>query len=83
MKIIVEILQEKIDDENRKNYEVIKSKTVIISNVKNTTTINEAKDKLLQLKSTLPSNQKIRVLEFHNDEFGDKNRKPCKILFEG
>ncbi len=82
MSIIVEILIQELDALGEIVYKVDKAKIFEISTIKNATTIQQAKDKLLQLKSTLLPNQKIRVLEFHNEEFGDKNRKPCKILFE-
>jgi len=79
MKILVEILER---DSTSKPYRVIQSKTVIISSIKNNTTIKLAKEKLAQLKLTLKTNQKIRVLEYHNDDKDDKNRKPCIILYD-
>ena len=42
---------------------------------------SSAKAKLNQLKATLPVNQKLRVLEYRNDE-PDETRGPCKILYE-
>lgn len=81
MKILVEILKNNktgIGD----SWIVEKSKTITIDTKINMTTRKRAKDKLLQLKSTLAPDEKIRILEYHNDDFGDKNRKSCKILFE-
>lgn len=81
MKIIVEILNKKTDGKDI-TYVVDDKKTVIISSEKSNTTVNEAKGKLEELKGSLLPDQKIRVLEYHNDEFGDKDRQPCKILYE-
>lgn len=83
MKIQVEILQKRIDpiDSMTEIWKVDNLKTFIISNIKNSTTIQEAKDKLTELKLTLAADQKIRVLEYHNDD-SDNNRKPCIILHE-
>lgn len=83
MSIIIEILDETTNAFGDKSYVVIKSKTIEVSQIVNTINIQKAKDRLSQIKSTLPPTQKIRVLEYHNDEFGNKNRLPCKILFEG
>lgn len=80
-RIIVEILEKSIHYTGAIIWTVEKSKTVDMGQISNVN-IQKAKDKLLQLKSSLQTNQKIRILKYHNDEFGDKNRKPCKILFE-
>jgi len=85
MKIQVEILQSHIDPVDKKTvvWRVDKSRTLEISTVKNETTIQQAREKLQELKATLSPNQKIRVLEYHNDDPDSKDRKPCKILYEG
>jgi len=78
MKILVELLEYKqIMTSGEKDWIIQKSKTVEITS-KN---IIEAKEKFDQLKQTLPENQKLRIIEYHNDE-SDETRKPCKVLFE-
>ena len=79
-KIIIEILDKDTSNGDVVSWIVAKSKTVDIGNV---TEKNKelAKSKLLELKSTLTTNQKIRVLEYHNDD-PDETRQGCKILFE-
>jgi len=78
MKLIIEIL---LKDE-RGDFILDKSKTVFISNVNNSITLQKALDAMNKLKPTLKTNQKIRVLEYHNDDKDDKNRKPCIILYD-
>ena len=82
MIIQVEILNKSTNELGNIIYNINKSKTFIVSTEKNSTTIQEAKDKLDELKSSLNMTQKIRVLEYHNDE-SDETRQPCKVLFEG
>ena len=43
--------------------------------------IQDAKDKVNDLKILKTPNQKIRIIEYHNDE-SDENRTPCIILEE-
>jgi|TARA_R110000787_G_scaffold155004_1_gene268711 hypothetical protein len=74
MKIIVETLIEKIDEFGISDFIVDESRTVNIKS-KN---ITEAKNKADELKTSL---NKIRILEFFNDEIGHL-RKPCKIIYE-
>ncbi len=81
MKIIVEIL-DKVTENGEIDWIVNKSKTIEFPDGNKATKISTAKEKLRQLKSTLPDNQKLRVLEYYNDD-PDKGRIPCKILFEG
>ena len=78
-KILVEILKHQPDFNG---WIVIDSKTVEISTTVNPATIQEGKGKLALLKPTLAPDEKIRVLEYHNDEPGDRNRKSCVVLFE-
>lgn len=80
MKVLVEIL-EKVEKDDIVGYRVIESKTIVISDKINQTTIDRAINRLEQLKPTLGLNEKIRVLEFHNDE-PDETRVSCKVLFE-
>ena len=80
MKIQVEILNKVIED-GVIDYIVDKSKTIEFNTGTYTTRVTDAKAKLDEVKVTLPDNQKIRVLEYRNDE-PDKTRRPCKILFE-
>lgn len=75
MKIQVEILEKRGMGYAVKN-------TEIITIGDRATKINTAKLKLETLKLNIPINQKIRVLEYHNDE-PDETRTACKILFEG
>lgn len=82
MKIQIEILNKSTDDFGHIDWIVDKSRIVDISTEKNDTTIQQARTRLTELKSTLSANQKIRVLEYHNDD-SDQTRKPCKILYEG
>lgn len=86
MTIIVEILEsvmeKDLDRNDSINWVVNKSKTIEFTLGDETTNITNAKEKLLQLSQSLPKNQKLRVLNYHNGE-SDKTRQPCKILFEG
>lgn len=81
MKILVEIL-EKVERENIDSWLVLKSKTLDFTELDKKEAFRKAKAKLIQVKDSLSNNQKIRILEYHNDEF-DEVRKPCKILFKG
>ena len=81
MKIIIEILKESTDSTGQKNWAVEKSKIVNIGTKKDKKTLGIAKDKLQQLKLELAQDEKIRILEFHNDE-SDEIRTPCKVLYE-
>ena len=81
MKIQVEILKRYNDEIGHTYWVVDKSKVIEISTVKNTLTIQHAKDKMGELKLLLSPDQKIRVLEYHNDD-SDVLRQPCKILYE-
>ncbi len=74
MKIQVEILEKK-----GMGYAVKTTEIMTVGDI--ATKINTAKSRLDSLKLTLTVNQKIRVLEYHNDE-PDETRQPCKILFE-
>ena len=74
MKIIIEILIEKIDEFGISDFIVDKSKTLNIKS-KN---ITEAKNKADKLKTSL---NKVRILEFYNDDHGYL-RKPCKIIYK-
>ncbi len=77
MKIQVEILQSRKDPfDGFDVWDNIISTEVFETGTK-TENIDSAKIKLNQLKSGLPSNQKIRVLEYNSDD-----NQPCKILFE-
>jgi|APSaa5957512535_1039671.scaffolds.fasta_scaffold534594_1 hypothetical protein len=77
MKIIVEILSKN----EFNDYVLDISKTIEFKTGDKATKISKAKTRLQELKSTLNSNQKIRVLEYHNDD-SDATRTPCKILYE-
>ena len=81
MKIQVEILYKNIDNQGFESWIVDKSKVIVFTTGTKTQKISNAKSKLLELKKSLPENQKLRVLEYHNDE-SDETRQPCKILFE-
>lgn len=83
MSIIIEILKRNVNALGDVGWIVQKSKTIEINTVINNTTKQRARAKLEELKSTLATDEKIRVLEYHNDDEDNKNRKPCKILFEG
>ncbi len=76
-KILVEILGKNTEG----FFTVEKSKTVNIGAVSQQNK-QKAIDRLNQLKSTLTVDEKIRVIEYHNDD-PDKTRTACKILFEG
>lgn len=84
MKIQVEILRKTpyLDNSMRFFYDIDESQTIVFTVGDKTQQIKDAKEKLLQLKDSLPTGDKIRILEFHNDE-PDETRQPCKILFEG
>ena len=85
MKILVETLEsitkKDVDGNDSISWIVNKSKTIEFIDGDKITKISDATEKLNQLKLTLPANQKLRVLEYNNDE-PDETRTPCKILFE-
>lgn len=74
MKIQLEFLN-KVIREGKEDYIIDNSKTIIFP------TKQKAKERLDQLKLTLPANKKVRVIEYRNDE-PDETRSPCKILYE-
>ena len=82
MKIIVEILEKLYDEFGEVYYcpdndnEKFEMKT---GNKEKK--IKDAKLKFNKLKSKLINGQRIRILEYHNDE-SDEIRKPCKVLTE-
>jgi len=80
MKVIVEILKKK-QRVYGEAWVVQKSKTVQIDTIINEQVKQRAKTKLQELQSSLSTDEKIRVLEYHNDD-SDNVRTACKILFE-
>lgn len=81
MRILVEILENETTLTGE-GYVVDKLKTIIIGTDNDPSTVRQGRDRLGLLISTLSPTQKIRLLEYHNDEPGDRNRKPCKIIME-
>ena len=64
---------------NGKGYKIVKTQE-FSTNI-DSITIDKAKTRINEIKSTLRQNQKVRILEYHNDE-DSENRKPCKIIQE-
>lgn len=85
MKILVEVLKpyanDGIDVDNPRLI-VDKSKVFDFGSDLSQINIDRAKTKLRELRASLPTDHKLRVLEYHNDD-PDKGRTACKILFEG
>lgn len=79
-KIIVEILVKQRSEIEA--YKVDESRTITIDTKIDDSAKQRARTKLEELKANLSPNEKIRVIEYHNDD-ADENRKPCKILYEG
>ena len=81
MIIQVEFLDKMINPEGNEYYILDNSKTIKFTTGTKAKRISNAKAKLDQLKPTLSANQKIRVLEYRNDE-PDETRTACVIIQE-
>lgn len=81
MSILIQILHKHIGPEGEISYVVSEDKTIEIGKGNNDNTKNQAMNKLDQIKSTLNIDEKIRVLEYHNDD-SDESRQGCKVLYE-
>jgi hypothetical protein len=81
MKIQVEVLRKIDDGINTIHYKTDELETVVFTNGDVTNQIAEATQYLNDTKPTLPAGDKIRVLEYYNDE-PDETRQPCVILLE-
>ena len=80
MQVIVEILEKLYDEFGEVYYcpdNNIKKFEMKIGDKVNK--IKDAKLKLDEIKLKLVNGQKVRVLEYHND---DVTHEPCKILYE-
>jgi hypothetical protein len=77
MKIKVQVLEKNDMD----SFIVNNSKTIEFKTGTKSKKIQDAKDKVNDLKILKTPNQKIRIIEYHNDE-SDENRTPCIILEE-
>lgn len=82
VKLLVEVLQKTITGLGDVGWIVEKARTLDFGTILTAEEKLRARTKMIELRSQLSSDYKIRVLEFHNDEFGDRNRKGCNILYE-
>ena len=62
-------------------YNVDNSQTEIFSVGTTIEKINNAKERIIELKRSLPLGDKIRILDYRNND-SDKMRLKCSILYE-
>jgi hypothetical protein len=79
MQIILQTLDEIINEDGNKYYQVDHSKDEMISKVNSNSNIMSAISKGKKKKKELSPNQKVRVLLYRNDEL-DKIRTACEVI---
>lgn len=82
MKLLVEILKKNTYPDGLIGLELQKERIVDFGTDFTKNNIDRAKAKIQELRTKLSNDYIIRVIEYHNDEDGNKDRKPCNILFE-